>query len=147
VLVGAAVVLAGVVLLLWLRPRGVSGEEARERFAAEWESLKGRFFEEARASGKPRGLRWVECDWGEEVAFARERATGMVVALAGVTIRFEAVEGSDMEGLPAVGNLRHASGVFSFDGVAWQTGGQAVFNLGPREAVERLGERVEWLEG
>jgi len=58
------------------------------------------------------------------------------VALVPVTIQFEAIAGSDMEGLPAVGNLRNASAVFFFDRSKWQTAGRAVFNLNPDEALE-----------
>jgi hypothetical protein len=67
----------------------------------------------------------------QAVAFARERATGQLAALASVTIQFEAVEGGDMEGLPAVGNLRDASAVFFFHRGRWHTAGRAVFNLNP----------------
>ena len=46
--------------------------------------------------------------------YVRDRQHGQIAALVGVTIQFEAVPGGDMEGLPAVGNLRNASAVFFF---------------------------------
>ena len=72
--------------------------------------LEQEFFQAARASGKPRGLRWKALEWAPGAVVARERATGRLAALVGVTIAFEAIEGSDMEGLPAVGNLPHGVG-------------------------------------
>ena len=142
-------VVVGVVILLafWLlEARSVSLPRARALFKAQRGQLEAAFFEAAAQSGKPRGLRWAECEWEPGVEFARERATGKLAALVGVTIRFEAVEGSDMEGLPAVGNLRNASAVFFFHGGRWHTTGKAVFNLNPDEALAHFGNQYERLE-
>jgi hypothetical protein len=68
----------------------------------------------------------------------RDKQTGQLLALAGVTISFKAIEGSDMEGVAAVGNLRNASAVFAYNGERWTTAGRAVFNLNPSEAVEHF---------
>ena len=65
----------------------------------------------------------------------------------GVTIQFEAVEGSDMEGLPAVGNLRNASAVFIHDGRRWVATGRAVFNLNPDEVLSRFPTQFERAPG
>jgi hypothetical protein len=134
---------------VWRRWRGgdAAVQKARELFAAQREHLEVLFFEAAAASGKPRGLRWKRCEWGEAVAFARERGTGQLAALASVTIQFEAVEGGDMEGLPAVGNLRDASAVFFFHRGRWHTTGKAVFNLNPDEAVAHFRNQYEPLGG
>src|SRR5208282_6813880 len=120
--------------LLARRPVRAVGRErrlrrARKQFFLEREHLEAKFFSVAAASGKPRGLRWKACDWESEVAFARDRMTGEIAALAGVTIRFEAIEGGDMEGVAAVGNLRNASAVFFYQHGPWPTAGKAVFNL------------------
>ena len=127
--------------------RGTEAGKARALFAAQREHLEVVFFEAAAASGKPRGLRWTRCEWGDAVEFARERASGQLVALASVTIQFEAVEGGDMEGLPAVGNLRNASAVFFFHGGRWHTTGKAVFNLNPDEALAYFRNQYEPLGG
>jgi hypothetical protein len=139
-LVPVLIVAALVVLLVIWRPlktfgREVQVERARELFKLQRERLHDKFFQAAAGTGKPRGLRWKECQWDGEVEFARDRKTGQIAALAPVTIRFEAVEGSDMEGLPAVGNLRNASAVFFFHRGQWHTVGKAVFNMNPDEAV------------
>lgn len=118
---------------------------AREMFKLEREQLEAKFLRAAAASGKPRGLRWMECQWEDQIQFALERETALVTALVGVTIRFEAIEGGDMEGLPAVGNLRNASAVFYFDKGHWHTVGRTVFNLNPDEALEHFGPQYERL--
>jgi hypothetical protein len=141
-----AALLALLLLCVWLAARPVSVEKAREQFRRQREHLEAQFFHVAAASGKPRGLRWKECDWGDVVEFARDRQTGQIVALTGVTIAFEAVEGGDMEGVAAVGNLRNASAVFAYDGVRWSTQGRAVFNLNPDEAIRHFGKQYERLE-
>jgi hypothetical protein len=140
------VVAAGVLLILWLRSRGVPVERARQLFRQQREHLEAQFFQAAANSGKPRGLRWKACEWDDAVEFARDRRSRLLVALASVTISFEAIEGGDMEGLPAVGNLRNASAVFSFDGKRWSTAGRAVFNLNPDEAIRHFGKQYERLE-
>src|SRR5262249_10639740 len=91
--VGRVVVGGVAVLLLW-RPlrafgREVQLERARELFKLQRERLEARFLNAAAASGKPRGLRWKDCQWDSEVAFVRERKTGQIAALLGVTIQFE----------------------------------------------------------
>ena len=144
----AGAVLVVVVILLLQRPlrrfgKQVQSERARELFKLQRERLEAKFLTAAAATGKPRGLRWKDCQWGADIELVRERRTGHIAALASVTIRFEAVEGSDMEGLPAVGNLRNASAVFFFHRGHWDTVGKAVFNLNPNEAVEHFKNQYE----
>jgi hypothetical protein len=107
------------------------------------ELLEARFVTAASATGKPRGLRWKDCAFENELELARERGTGQLVALVPVSIRFEAIEGSDMEGLPAVGNLRNASAVFYFQRGQWLTVGKAVFNLNPVEVIQHFKNQYE----
>jgi len=130
-----------------LRRRGsLSPEQAATRFRQQREHLEANFLHAAARSGKPRGLRWKHCDWEREAVFARDKRSRELTALLGVTIQFEAIEGSDMEGLPAVGNLRHASGVFFFRGGRWRTVGKAVFNLDPSETLEHFKQQYERVE-
>jgi len=133
--------------LCWRRMRSfgrkVQLERARELFKLQRERLEAIFLKAAAATGKPRGLRWVDCQWDNGVQFVRDRHTGEIAALAAVTIRFEAVEGGDMEGLPAVGNLRNASAVFFFQRGHWNTVGKAVFNMNPDEAAMHFQHQYE----
>lgn len=125
--------------------REMRRERARELFKLQRERLEAQFVAAASSSGKPRGLLWKDCQWDDRVEFVRERETGDIAALIGVTIRFEAVEGGDMEGVAAVGNLRHASAVFLFQNDRWATSGRALFNLFPAEAIEKFQTQYERL--
>lgn len=125
--------------------RAVQAERARELFRLQRERLETLFMQAAVESGKPRGLIWKHCDWEDRVTFARERQSGQIAALVGVTIQFEAVVGGDMEGLPAVGNLRNASAVFFFHKGHWSTVGKAVFNMNPDEAMNHFQNQYEVL--
>jgi hypothetical protein len=147
-LIPGAVLLVVLVLALAWRPlkafgRAIQLERARELFHLQRPLLQDRFYRAAAATGKPRGLRWKECLWDGDVEFARERRSGEIAALVPVTIRFEAIEGSDMEDLPAVGNLRNASAVFYFHRGQWQTVGKAVFNMNPNEALNHFKNQYE----
>lgn len=144
------VIVAGVGAVLLGKRLRVFGREvhvarARELFKLQRERLEAQFMGAAARTGKPRGLRWVDCQWDNDAAFVRERQTGQIAALVGVTIQFEAVEGGDMEGLPAVGNLRNASAVFFFQSGHWHTVGKAVFNMNPDEAVAHFQNQYERL--
>ncbi len=134
-------------LLAWrsLRPLGreIQVARARELFALQRERLELHFHQAAAATGKPRGLRWMECAFEMHFELARDRENGQLIALVPVTIRFAAIEGSDMEGLPAVGNLRNASAVFYFERGQWLTRGKAIFNLNPDEVIERFQNQYE----
>lgn len=125
------------------RGRKLQPEEARRQFLQQREHLEAKFFELAAASGKPRGLLWLGGDWESTVELARDRKTGQIAAFVGVTLRFEAIPGSDMEGLPAVGNLRNATGIFFHDGRNWQASGRALFNMNPDEAIQHFGKQFE----
>jgi hypothetical protein len=141
------VLLAALTLVLWFlfrrKNRPFPLEHARKLFQQEHQRLEALFFKTAAASGKPRGLRWTECQWSELIAWVREKQTGQLLALVGVTISFEAIEGGDMEGVEAVGNLRNASAVFFFQDGQWQTGGRAIFNLNPEEAATHFKDAYE----
>jgi hypothetical protein len=126
--------------------REVQAERARELFKLQRERLEARFLTAAAATGKPRGLRWKECAFENDLELARDRQTGQIVALVTVTISFEAVEGSDMEGLPAVDNLRNASAVFFFQRGQWHTVGKTVFNMNPGEALEHFKNQYDRLQ-
>jgi hypothetical protein len=147
-LLPAAAAAGAIALALgWRRLRSfgrlVQSERARELFKLQRERLEAQFMTAAAASGKPRGLRWVDCQWEDGVEFVRDRQTGEIDALVGVTIQFEAEPGGDMEGVPAVGDLKNASAVFFFERGHWRTVGKAVFNMNPDEAVQHLRNQYE----
>jgi hypothetical protein len=119
----------------WLFERRV--KRAMRQFNRRRTELESKFFQAAAASGKPRGLAWKSCAFQKEVLLARDRANGELVGLIGVTIAFEAIEGGGMEDVEAVANLRAATAVFTHNGSEWTTSGRAVFNLEPRDVLDR----------
>ena len=144
-----AVVLAGVAFTaIPLAKRWQQHEAAHavKQFRQQRERLEARFFDLAQSLGKPRGLKWLDCEWIDTVTFARERQSKLLTAFAAVNIRFEAIEGGDMEGVEAVGNIRDASAVFHYQRGRWGTGGRALFNMNPGEVLSRLNERNEQFE-
>jgi len=144
------VLLAAAIAAVWgpmqRAGRRAVSQRAVELFQKERDRLQAEFFETAAASGKPRGLRWKHCDYGSEFRLVRDRANGDWLGLLQVTIQFEAIPGSDMEGLPAVGNLRAATAVFSFAGGKWSTMGRTVMNLNPEEAAMHFQKTHESME-
>jgi hypothetical protein len=142
----ATVVLVGLARFAIPLAAGWKRREARHAirlFQQRREMLEAKFFDLARSAGKPRGLKWLDCDWLDDVTYARDRGTGLLTAFVGVNIRFEAVEGGDMEGVAAVDTVRDAVALFHFHRGNWGTGGKALFNMNPRDALERLVAQFE----
>lgn len=139
----AAVLLAWKPLRNWFRE--VQAERARELFVLQRERLEAKFIEAANASGKPRGLRWADCDWASEVRYVRDRKNGQIYALVEVAVRFEAEPDGPMEDWPAVRDLRQATGVFFFAAGQWHTQGRALFNMTPEQALLHFGTQYESL--
>jgi hypothetical protein len=149
ILIGVAVIgVAGMLAAVLWRPlrnrkREAQLARARQDFHRQRERLEAKFFQLAGRSGKPRGLEWTNCDFENEVTYARDRRTGELSAFVGVTISFEAVTGGGMEDVEAVGNLRAATAVFRVDKGHWATEGRAIFNLNPAEAVRYYQDNLE----
>lgn len=141
----AAAVLASINALVPLSRRWQTWDARRaiELFHRRREMLEAKFIDLARSLGKPRGLRWLDCEWSKEVTFARDRISGLLTAFVAVNIRFEAIEGGDMEDVAAVGTLRDAVAVFHFHQGVWGTGGKALFNMNPQSALEKLVAQFE----
>jgi hypothetical protein len=143
-----AIVSAAAAFLLW-RPRRAGRQEkslsrARREFHLRREQLEAKFLTRASESGKPRGLRWADCDFDNDVTYARDKRSGQLSAFVAVTISFEAIEGGGMEEVEAVSNLRAATAVFSFDEKRqWYTEGRAIFNLNPAEAIQYYQANLE----
>lgn len=141
----AGAILALMILFLLRRRQQRPNEvqQAIRLFKLRREALEAKFVELAAARGIPRGLLWVRCDWKPEVSFARDLELGLLTAFVGVQIYFEAIEGGEMEEVEAVGHFREASAVFHYQHGVWGTGGKALFNMGPAEAVTRLAGQYE----
>lgn len=139
----ATLVVLLVILVLAQRPildalQSRAEAAALRSFRLHREMLEAKFFDLASRSGKPRGLRWRDCEWKDTVTFAYENQSQLLTAFAAVEISFEAIEGGDMEDVQAVGRIRDAAAVFHFQNGQWGTGGRALFNMNPHDALERL---------
>ena len=136
----ALLVIAAGLLLKPLRARWQMKEVERavRKFRLQREQLEAKFFDLASRSGKPRGLRWLDCEWDDDVTFARDVRTGLLTAFVAVNIRFEAIEGGGMEEVDAVGTVRDAAAVFHYQHGVWGTGGRPLFNMNPEDALIRL---------
>ena len=107
------------------------------------EHLEAHFFKIAANSGKPRGLAWTQCEFEDDVIYARDKRSGEIRALVGITISFEAVEGGGMEEIEFVTAPRDATAVFRVDQGKWITDGRAIMNLNPTEAVRHFQHDLE----
>jgi hypothetical protein len=149
-IVGVVVVLLVVLVLLGrpllARMQSNEAKKAVELFRVQREQLEAKFFDLASRLGKPRGLRWLECDWQDRVEFGRDIQNGMLTAFVAVNLSFEAIEGGDMEDVEAVGLMRDAAALFHFQAGAWGTGGRALFNMNPQDALMRLQDQYSPLE-
>ena len=146
---GAVVAISLAVALWWAavrHPRRTTIERARKLFHLQRERLEFRFFQLAANSYKPRGLDLVDCDFEDEISFARDRHNGRLRSYVGVTIRFRAIEGGGMEDNPNVGNLKAGSAEFRLDGSDWGTDGKVHFNVNPVEAIQRYRQELELVE-
>ncbi|MDA0282261.1 MAG: hypothetical protein O3B13_17825 [Planctomycetota bacterium] len=138
------ILLVGQPLLKNLQRR--EAEAAMRTFRIQREQLEAKFFDIASRLGKPRDLRWLDCDWLDRVTFGREVESGLLTAFVAVNIRFEAVVGGDMEDVEAVGTVRDAAALFHYRDGSWGTGGRALFNMNPTDALERLNDQYEAIE-
>jgi len=111
---------------------------ALRRFDKEQEKLQSSFLQLAHASGKPRGLRWANCDWLDERVLLRDQDSGILTLCVGLNVRFEAIEGGEMEGIDAVSTVRDACAIFHFRDGRWGTAGRVLFNHSPELAAVRL---------
>ena len=140
--VGLSIVLLAMRVLL-RRMQAWEANHAVRKFRLQREVLEAKFFDLASRSGKPRDVTWLQCEWQDHVTFARDLQTGLLTAFAAVNIRFAAVEGGEMEEVDAVGLMRDAVAVFHFQRGRWGTGGKALFNMNPDDAIVRLQTQYE----
>jgi hypothetical protein len=147
---GTAVLLAAVVggafaiRKQWAQNRRRQLSEAKLQFHRMREQLEAKFLQKAGLTGKPRGLRWADCEFESDVAYARDRKSGRLSAFVAVSIKFEAIPGGGMEEVEAVNNAKYGTAVFHYDAKQrWIPEGQAIFNLHPCEAVERYHQTLE----
>ena len=138
-------------VVVWLRRRSEAAIEQamlehRSAFRRQREWLEARFFTLASESGRPRGLAWVDCEFADDVAFARDRSTGEMRALVGINISFTAIEGGGMEDNPNVGRVRAATAIFLHRNGQWETDGRPIMNLDPQQAITHFQHELETVD-
>lgn len=143
VIAAVTVTLALIVIAVGLKPclAWLQRQETRRaiaEFRLRREGLEAKFHDLASRQGKPRGLKWTKCDWQEPVTFGRDLQSQLLTAFVSVEVHFEAVEGGDMEDVEAVGTIRDATALFHYSKGQWGTGGKALFNMNPEDALTRL---------
>lgn len=141
-------VVAGLATALALRPIRMARQSerlarAQRDFHRQREQLEAKFIERASQSGKPRGLRWTDVAFDDDVVYARDRKSGGLKALVAIEVSFEAIEGGGMEHVEAVSNVRAATAEFLYDGARWKTDGRVYFNLAPTATVKYLASDLE----
>ena len=107
--------------------------KARRSFHWERERLEARFLQLGLVGMKPDAPRWTDCDFDDDVAYARNRSSGELSAFVAVTIEMR--DDRCLDTLDTGDNLRDATAVFRFDRGHWKTDGRAIFNLSPTEAI------------
>jgi hypothetical protein len=124
-----------------------SAEVALAIWSARREELEREFFRVAASAGTPRGLRWLRAEWTGQTRFAVEHASGAPIALAGVILHFEAIEGGELEDAPNASMPRDATALFRYSDDAWRSTGRVLFNMTPHEAITRLADEVQPVAG
>jgi hypothetical protein len=147
----AAAALAGVATAIALRPMRLARQaerlaRAQRDFHRQREPLEAKFIEKAAARGKPRGLRWADVDFDDDVVYARDRRSRQLKALVAIEVMFEAVVGGGMEDVENVAKAKAATAEFLHDGTRWTTDGKVYFNLAPSATVKYLAADMELVE-
>jgi Tfp pilus assembly protein PilE len=137
IVVAVTVILAAVIALSW-HPietmwRRAKFAEARRDFHRQRERLEAKFVQLGSVQTKPDSPRWLDCEFDDDVAYARSRSTGQLSAFVAVVIQVQ--ESSGGFSSSGEGSYRAATAVFRFDGHRWETDGRAIFNLTPTEAI------------
>ena len=138
--VAAAVIVAAMV---WSPLRRTLREarlaDARRDFHFQRERLEAKFVRKAAARLRPDAPRWVDCEFDNDVAYVRNRATGELAAFVAVTV---ALDDTETTGGTSP-SYRAGTAVFRLDRKRWDTDGQALLNLTPAEAIRFYQDDLE----
>lgn len=149
-LVAAGVAVAGIALAVawialavawprWRRAvRDARLANARRDFHLQRERLEAKFVRKAAARVRTDAPRWADCEFDDDVAYVRNRATGEVAAFVAITVALDDTETSGTSP-----NYRAGTAVFRLDRKRWDTDGQALLNLTPTEAIRFYQDDLE----
>lgn len=143
-----AILTAAAILWKWnpfrRRKRVARFAEVRRDFHRQRERLEAKFVQLGMGSARPDAARWTDCEFDDDVAYARNRTTGELSAFVAVTIELEDGD-HPSTAADAVRSQRAATAVFRFDRDHWETDGRAIFNLTPTEAIRFYHRDLELL--
>ncbi|MCP4787774.1 MAG: hypothetical protein GY903_19460 [Fuerstiella sp.] len=117
-------------------PSERSCQQVLRSFQHQQQELQKEFFAHAAATGKPRGLRWKNCEWLSTFALVEDTTQNLFTMFCGVNVSFEAIEGGDMENVDAVCTMREGSALFHLQNGRWGSGGRILFNMNPSTAAK-----------
>ncbi|HYW80569.1 MAG TPA: hypothetical protein VE890_13380 [Thermoguttaceae bacterium] len=153
-LVGIGVIGVGAALALLMstcRPirtgtRKVQLAQARHDFHLQRERLEAKFIRLASSKGGPNSPFWDDCEFDDDVAYAKNRNTGELSAFVALTVSVNGHEDSVSGGHSRIGNFRAGTAVFRFEDDHWETDGRAILNLSPTEAIRFYQNDLEMLD-
>ena len=143
-MLGMAVGLLAYVLLLRLSRTGRrdSFERARRTFHLQRERLEAKFIQLATSRSRSKVVHWDDCEFDDDVAYVRNRATQEVAAFVAVSVAVEEPD-APLSGLG--GEMRVGTAIFRFDRDHWETDGRAILNLNPAEAIRVYRDDLEMI--
>lgn len=142
----AGVAALAIILIAWRPIRGAVREarfaQDRRDFHRQRERLEARYLHLAANSGRAPHLRWSDCEFSNDVTYARDKRSGRLCAFVAVTIACDQPASGglldlSLEEFGAVANVRAATAVFHYEKGRWHTLGRTVFHLSPDEALAR----------
>lgn len=138
-----AVVVSGLLAFLWspaqraLRESRLAG--ARRDFHLKRERLELKFVQKAAARVRPDAPPWTDCEFDNDVAYVRNRATGELAAFVAIIVTIDDTGATGR----AIPSYRSGTAVFRLDRKHWDTDGQALLNLTPVEAIRFYQDDLE----
>ena len=147
ILAAAVIILVVGTAFVW-RPVRAAYREARfaeacRAFHRQRERLEAKFVQLGIVRPRRNAPRWTDCEFDDDVAYARSRSTGELSAFVAVAIETEDLDTCSSATADAVGSRRAATAVFRFDGNHWETDGRAIFNVTPTEAIHLYKRELE----
>ena len=106
---------------------------------------KPKFVQLGSLPAKPDMPRWTDCDFDDDVAYARNRSSGELSAFVAVTLELGQPIHHSTASVDMTTHFRSATAVFRFDRDRWETDGRAIFNLTPTEAIRFYHRELEMI--
>jgi len=143
----AAIFLLAFLIWMWFPIRagfrGARLAEARRDFHRQRERLEVKFLQLGMTSSRTDAPRWTDCEFEDDVVYARNRTTGELNAFVAVNIEMEDGTAGTLVTADVTGNFRAATAVFRFERRRWETDGRAIFNLSPTQAIKHYHRDLE----